>query len=125
MSLIQVGERNPTTWNPPNEHLKVTRCLIDIFPYRHMDVWAVDTRHGPDAEKYVFGIPYEREEGMAFYRLTGKGAEHEKRPDLGLETPVCPFHGTDCVLTKHFDFTGTQRYQHKCPDCFLTRYIDL
>lgn len=136
-------DRESQEWSPPHAeaheagcaHLRVEKAVLDDFPYPHTDFWV--KKYGQemverDADKLVFGVPREHEQGMAFYVIDQEGSELvEERPDLSQydvteeQRPDCIFHGEACVLTKHFNFSGVSRLQFKCPKCYLTRYIDL
>lgn len=118
--VTPLTDRDATDWKPPTGVLNVRKTLIDVYPYHHVDVWAWD-----DGTKYVFGVPYSETEGMAFYRIESNGdAVRTDRPDINVDPPVCPFHDRECVYTKEFSFATPTRHQFKCPECYLTRYID-
>lgn len=138
-------ERESNEWERPLEGYKVDvpgcamirmqKAVLDDFPYPHADFWfkpADEYGMNLKGDKLVFGVPRDHEEGMAFYVIDQEGAERiEERPELSQydvteeERPDCPFHGEACKLTKHFNFEGVSRLQFKCPECYLTRYIDL
>lgn len=103
-------------------NFSIGKMVLDDFPYPHTDVWVYSQQF---KDKLVFGVPRNHEQGMAFYTLTEKGAyKADTRPEYEGENPECPFHEKATIPTKQFDFSDTKRIQFKCPECYLTRYVD-
>ena len=113
-------ERDPHHWHKPVKDLEIKKVAIDTFPYYHFDVWGYLNQ-----DKHVFGVPLNHKEGMRFYEINKKGAElYEKRPKIEHDLS-CKFHDKKLVPTKLFNFSDNQRIQFKCPDCYLTDYMDI
>ncbi len=111
-------KRNPQTWVVPDQKLIIRKIVIDIFPYFHADVFA-----NYENKEFVFGVPFDKNEGMAYYEINSTETvkkeipKHYPKPE-----PICPFHNVKMQPTKYFIFSDLKRFQYKCPICFLTGY---
>ena len=105
-----------------NGPLAPSHAVIDDFPYTHADV----NIHCLNCKfKALYGIPLDKLSGTSLQIFDSNPTEVLKRVN-GVETPVCPFHKTQMVLTKVFGdrvFSNNKiRVQYKCSTCFLTAH---
>ncbi len=122
------------SWSIPNKNILIVRVIIDKFPYIHADFHAIwKTKDGD--KKLIFGVPYNKELGLAFYTFSNKGVlrykeipEQSKRKLKEVtngEYPKCEFHDKAMIPTKHFKYEGKRNFQFKCPECFLCKRVNI
>lgn len=133
---MSIPDKDPMKWEKPDitlqfgnvevptQSLRIKKVVVDKWPYLHADIHGCDRQLG---EEMVFGVPFDREAGMAYYVIqTRTTHEKKERPSLDFDYPTCPYHDRETTLTKKFDFLPAKiRYQFKCCDCFLTRYEEV
>lgn len=103
--------------------------IVSDYPYLHADLQLQCLRC---ERKYLFGVPIDPVVGLELI-IWDSHPEEVLKLAQAHETPKCPFHGCDMVLTKIWgDMIFTKedrdklRLQWKCPDssgCFLTEHI--